>query len=592
MRWVLACLALLMADYPAYAVIYYMDGNQPACTDYDPPAPAGGGGGCGAGAAQNFNNPRTASLTVACGDILEMLPGPTRPGAVSSTNCPISWTGGAKPPFGTPGTCKSIDGKWDHDTDGPGAREFMEFNQTCTAGNPLIVRTFNGGSEGEVILTGRGYEDGDFDNNGQADGTFGQTNEKLIWLTGDHIHIQGPNLRLEYSNRWAIHLNGSNGLVEEVLAENNWGVSAPFQVTGGDNEVRYSEARYTRHRTGFEGITGSTGNYFHHNLSYRNSWEPTCWDPNQTSPCKVLGIPGDADGGGNTDAYGFDRNCHVGQPAGTNACEDNEFSNNVGWWNTDGGFDFNTANSIYMNNIMIRNGFPGVGQVEYKMLELIHRGGVIFIGNVAYCGFERGWELRLDGGATNPLHFYNNTGINNDLSGAGGAHGVIAISPGLMRFRNNVMTEHDAGPTNNDINVDPVALQDRAANWAANNRLPGYDNSGGPQLVDTQLFQQTPGDCDSIVVNIPLPQWPIQARNQWVIDQVRAAFQPDTGSGLIGAGASWSVVNPRTGATITSAAWCGKDPCDIGALQFGSGPAPSGATSIIRNGRLNNAILR
>ena len=571
---------------------YFMDGNQPDCTDYDPPAPMGGGGGCGAGTYQNFRNPRTASLTIQCGDILEMLPGPPRPGAVSLTNCPTEWTGGPKPAFGTNKVCKSIDGRWDHDTDGPGEREFMEFAQTCTASTPVMVRTFDGGSQGEVILTGRGYDDGDFNDDLDADGVFGQTNEKLIWVTGDHIHIKGPNLRVEYSNRWGIHLNGSFGLVEEVLLENNWGVSAAIQITGGNNTVRYNETRYTRHRTGIELITGSNDNYVHNNLSYRNSWEPLCWDPTVTgypTQCKVLPISGDPDGGSNTDAFGVDRNCHVGQPAGTNACQRNEFADNAGWWNTDGGFDTNDANGIKIGNVMIRNGFSGVGQVEYKMLEEIHVGDVILIGNVAYCGFERGWEHRLDAAVANPLYFYNNTGINNDLSGAGGAHGVVADNPSMMRFRNNLLMEHDAGPSNNDINVAPGVLQDHAANWAANDRVPGYANSGNPQLVNTQLFQQTPGDCDSIVVTIPLPQWPIQARNQWVLDQARAAFQPDTGSGLIDAGATWSVINPRTGQTITSASWCGKDPCDIGAFQLA---VPSTATSRISNAVCRNCTLR
>lgn len=587
----LVLVALYCSQGLAWGVTLYVDGQAATCANYDPLPPDGTTGTCGPGSSQNYSEPRAAAAASLCGDVIELVRTPVRPGAVSGTNCP-------QPPGGGAPVCKSIDGKWDHETDGVSTeRSYVEFiGKVCTAGTRIVMRTYDNGSYGPIIITGRGFEDGDYGGTpGDADGVFGQTNERLIHLAGsDFITIEGPNLYVEYSNAWGISVVGNNNIVREVITENNWGANGePLHAQGNFNVIEDSESRYTRHRTGIRLSAPSNDSTIQRSYSWRSGMEEVCSDPARTIPtppgvsppwthCKVLPIPGDDSGGGNADGIGNGKECHDGQPVDTNLCNRNKFVGNVSYNNADGGHDYSAAAFLSRGNYSIADGWNGVGGVGFKILREVYIGDYTYVENIAYCNRQgRGYEPRRDPTNSNPYRMLNNTSVANNPTGLGLNHGFVPGGAANNNWTNNVGSVHSPA---DDINVDPVTQGTSLSNWAANNLKP-QQFSGDPAFVNPQLWQATLNDCTTVAFTIPVADTDIPGRVQWLRDQIEAAFRPDVGSGLIGNGTPTSYVDPQTLQTVTVC----PAPCDIGAIQT---TTVSSSPSIFRNGDLRNGSPR
>lgn len=413
-------------------------------------------------------------------------------------------------------------GRVGDDPQGPedNKREFVTFSRSGTAGAPITMRCKAGQ---RCVLRGRGYVDADTNGDGKADGPIGQTNEKLIYVAADYIHIR--DLELTNSNRWCLFSDGNYGHYENILSHNCW--YSGFDMAGNHNVYRNLEGRYNRHASGFTVYPRPTwnDNWVEYTLTWRNGMEEFC-HTGTGKPCKVLPINGDNAGGGNSDGLAFSKDCHdkAEQQGKDNFCQRNIVRHNVIWANTDGGYDGNLTNSTIAHNASIGNGWPGVGVVAYKVLRDI-TGCLDFVRNIAIGDKGRGFEFRQAcGQIVNNLALYN------------ASNGMYFRTPAGLEVKNN-LGHLNTGNAYNSMNT-------------SNREANASDDSTGdlrmdPKLVNPNLWRQPDGNY-----HIPIPAGlTIRERVEWVFAELHQAMMASDGSPAIDAGVQVTVKDHQTGAT-------------------------------------------
>lgn len=375
-------------------------------------------------------------------------------------------------------------------------RTFVHVTTSGTASAPITIQNY--GSE-HVVLMGRGFEDRDLNGDGRADGPVGLTNECLLRIEADYIHVRG--LAFTNSNRWAVYLKGDHNRVENCTTHDNW--DAGVTIDGNANVVSHVEAHHNRHMSGViirpsgsdRTASGNTiADSFLHNNGY------------QADGGRVLPALGDPTGGGNADGFTVFKGCNDTAPAGQNWCNDNTVIGNIAWHNSDDGFDASFANSLIKDNISIDNSSPRNGPNGYKTLRDVKN--LVFINNITYHDRE-GFSLRVLGGT-----FLHNLAVDTRE----GLGFWLKFPETIVAFKNNMSAFSKKGDIRTITDCPPERC---ATNWTMDGS-GGKNLSGDPQLVNKNLFKDAEGD-----ITIQLPSGlSIAEKVGWLQKTVREAFTP------------------------------------------------------------------
>jgi hypothetical protein len=261
-------------------------------------------------------------------------------------------------------------------------------------------------------------------------------------------------------------------------------------------------------------------------LAHRNGFDAT--------DTIVLPIPGDPQGGGNSDGIGWDKNC-VDILLG--ACITELLYQNICWHNADDGICLNVTQSAVIGNVCIANGPMGNRGIK----ELRNTAGSLYASNIVIQN-AIGVEMR----GIDTMDRFHNFGLSNTNKGLSGD--LQGIAGG--RYHNNVAS----GNANADLFGEGTASH----NWANGAGDPGLTNLGAS-------------------INLTLAEGSVQARWQYLMDQIEAAYKPAVGSPLINAGlfidgyhcarADDDPVSPMP-PTAAGRHWMGTAP-DLGPFEFG-----------------------
>ncbi len=345
-------------------------------------------------------------------------------------------------------------------------RSFVQVRRSGTRDAPIVIESAPGR---QAHLRGWGFPD---------DGGLPSTsNERLIDVFGDHIHIRG--IEFSGSTRHGLVLGGNYGVAEDVVAHDNWenGIliigNSGNGITG--NRVTRAESYRNRHGSGvLIHVSNSTPRFvadtvIENSLGYRNGWLP--------DGQKALPVPGDPAGGGNSDGFASSKFCHQMAPElqMQNACPRTLLRNNIAWNNADDGFDHSLGdgsrierNASLFNGPEGNKGFKGFSPVL---------GGVEWVHNVAVGNQSTGMELRFGGEGL----VANNTAV------ANGLHGIFVVN-GDQRVvvENNVAYDN---PGNRDV-AWPASAK-AANNWHGN-------ASGNPGFVNRRFKVQIAPEGDTV----------------------------------------------------------------------------------------------
>jgi hypothetical protein len=424
-------------------------------------------------------------------------------------------------------------------------------SRSGTAIHPIV---FEGYRSEQVVVRGVGFEDRDLNGDGHADGPADRrTRSALIRITGSYVEVR--KMEVELAPYRAIQVDGSDGLIEEVRIRHCW--MACVAVSGSRNLLRYVEVHNARHHPGIyivplSGGPGPASNKIVRSLSYSNGRD--------ASDRRVLPIPGDPVGGGNSDGLAMSKACKDAFP--TNACTDELVLENIFWRNIDDGMDVSPARSWILGNVSIDNGPAGA-----RGIKVLREGpGNVFSGNVALAIHHRGFELR----GKDTMAVLHNLAVGNTDKG------IWSVTRGSANgtYHNNIGYK-------NLSNVDLRWIGGEAENnWAT--------AQGNPLLAHMTAS-----------INLVLPTGTVEQRWQHVMNQVVAAFTPVPGSPLIDSGrivpgfhcptADDNASSPMS-PSASCRHWAGTAP-DIGPFEFGLGMT-SGSTASGRSAALGGLVGR
>ncbi|HEX4770393.1 MAG TPA: hypothetical protein VH351_06150 [Bryobacteraceae bacterium] len=424
-----------------------------------------------------------------------------------------------------------------------------------TATAPIRYQNFNGE---HVVLTGFGFEDRDLNNDGYADGpTYPPKRETLFLVEADYIQVFG--LEFTNSQQEGLVVSGSFCYAEECSSHDNWLWN--FEIKHGRNSnvmqgtvFRWVEGYRSRHANGFQFTMDThTTNLTTvcaavDGLFYNNGYQP--------DGSKVLPLASDPAGGGNSDGSGSEKYfADKATPEVDNWGPGNFIIRNINYHNADDGIDTSLADSLIEDNMSLLNGPEGTK--GFKMLRNVR--GMTYRGNLAYKNFSVGFELRPRIGTD--ISVIQNTSIRNN------SQGILILTLGTnWNVQNNVCG------FNGIRDFAAAQVPPGGRNWAKDGVGVLPNLRGDPQLVN-----------DDVVIDPGVPgNSRVLHRITAIGRQIRQAFSPKPGSGLIDAGTMIPGYHcPRADDDPVSPMpksdprrhWYGTAP-DIGAFEFK--PHPSG----------------
>ncbi len=431
--------------------------------------------------------------------------------------------------------------------------ELLDIEVSGTSDNPTDVKNYNGE---RVVLKGFGYSDLDELTNsnpsshtpdGYADGIVGlphaSKSETLVAISGNYIRVSG--LEITNSSKAGLTVLGNYNIVENCRAYANWlnGFSVGGTVSSNNNIFRYLESHHNRHGGGILlGLSSSryhfnNNNVFDHIIAYYNGY--------LEDGTKVLPLPSDPAGGGNSDAFSVSKECNDRAvsdsnptPEIKNFCLNNTLIDIIGWNNADDGVDVSFANSTVRNTIMAYNGPEG--NKGYKILRDVY-GRLIYDGNIAI-GNIVGFEPRVDPGYNHIL--CNNLAIDN----SGNGYSLLS----------KTYIYNSLGVGNGGSDLPDANTQQHSNNWAEDGGNTESGNEGDPELANRAA---------SFSFSFPAG-YNISQRWTYMHDQFVSAYTPAPGSPLIDAGVVIQEVHcPNAGEVGNCRTWYGAAP-DIGAFEY------------------------
>ncbi len=437
---------------------------------------------------------------------------PENPGApLGSIKHPYPTLSGAVTAASPGDTIQIRGGAYVHPNDH--TRSFVTITTSGTQQAPITIQNYNGE---KVTLYGHGFEDRDLTGDGQADGPIGTTNEALISIQADHIHVKG--LELTNSNRWGMVLKGNHNFVDHVLIHDNWDVG--LLVDGSNNSIQHVEAHHERHGSGLTvrptALERLDDNVIAHSFFHDNGY--------QSNGVKVLPALGDSAGGGNSDGITGFKGCVNSVAAGGNLCARNALIGNVLLHNADDGMDISFIDSLVKHNISMDCCAPGDGPNGFKVF--LGTRNLVYVNNISYHN-SSGFSLRVHN-----VTLVNNLAIDDQGGGIWLAYPTDAVS-----VKNNLDAQ---GNLTKMMAIQPCATSVCSHNMVLNNNLT-------QQFVNPSNFKDSTGQ---LVVPLP-PSMSIDQKVEYLQHTIRNAFSLRPGSAAKGAGTPVSYVDPTTGRTET-----------------------------------------
>ncbi len=450
---------------------------------------------------------------------------PANPGApLGSINHPYPTIPGAVAAASPGDTIQIRGGTYVHPDDR--TRPFVTAIMSGTAKAPITIQNYNSET---VILSGHGFEDRDLNGDGLADGPVGLTNEALINIQADYIHVQG--LEVTNSNRWGVVIAGDHNVLDHVLVHDNW--DAGILLDGSANVIKHVEAHHDRHGSGVT-VRPTALERLDDNVIMQSFFHDNGY---QANGVRVLPALGDSAGGGNSDGITGFKGCVNSLAAGGNLCARNALVGNVTLHNTDDGVDISFIDSLVKDNIAMDCCAPGDGPNGFKVF--LSTSGLVYVNNISYHNIN-GFSLRIHNGT-----FLNNLSMDNQQGGFWLAYPADAVS-----FKNNLDAQ---GSPTKMLAIQPCSGSICSNNMALNDKL-------FQQFVNPLLFKNSLGQ---LIVALPSGM-SIDQKVAYLQQTVRRAFSLQLSSLAKGAGVPVSYVDPTTGLTET-VPFVGKTP-DIGSL--------------------------
>jgi hypothetical protein len=401
-------------------------------------------------------------------------------------------------------------------------RAFVRITVSGTATAPITIQNY--GTE-RVLLMGRGFEDRDLNGDGKADGPIGTTNESLLFIEANYIHVRG--LEFSNSNRWGIYIKGDENQVERCSIHDNW--DAGVTIDGNTNLVSSVETFRNRHMSGIiirPSAVGRTanGNVIAYSFSHHNGYQP--------NGEKVLPALRDSAGGGNADGFTVFKACSDTAPTGENWCNNNAVIGNVFWHNTDGSLDVSFANSLIKDNLSLDCCYPGVGQNGYKVLREVKN--LVFVNNISYHDRDTGFSFRVHQGT-----FLHNLAITSlDKGGF-----WLGFPADTVSFKNNL----SAFNTKSDMSGVSTCSGSQCSNNWAEDGTGSKGLSGDPHLVGNDLPKDEAGN-----ISIQIPSGlSIPEKVAWFQKTVRETFSLSSTSPALGTGTPVSYLDPWSQQQVT-----------------------------------------
>lgn len=490
-------------------------------------------------------------------------------------------------------------GVYDHPLTGNNSlKTFLSMGNSGTSGTPIRIEAF----DGEDVLikgwrtTANGWNDCTaIDNTDTANVLLTPSDcgdlpavrdELLIRIDGDFVELR--NVRIVDSTNFGLEVTGSNNVFQNIEVDSSFfdnikvGLRTPTG-TINNNLFMEIESKNARHGAGINFSAPQQANNTEFNFAYENTFMDVLLHKNgfQTNGLLVPPTGGDSAsgnglGGGNSDGFVVFKVCEDDKDRAATLvlngvlrktlCPDNKLIRAVAFENADDGIDTTWGESLNQDNISFSNGPQGLR--GYKVLRPTVE-GLQYIGNVALGQSDSGFEVRADKSGL----FAHNLAIQNDGGGRGFGSTILTSSLALAsdyRFYNNLSANNpgfDAVFSIDSKDTDPGVDPDIQTSFATDMGLDVTFLSD-PMLANGAF---TVADLDT---SFP-PNSTIKEKVDFIINQIKTAYTPVTGSPLIDAGQVIAGVHCATAddsgsppaADATCRRWLGANP-DIGPFEL------------------------